>query len=259
MGFFQTAEGTLTLSGKATLLKFAYAFECADDESDPPRKLLRLLLTNQPVPMKAREGTQGRYPLQQDGKLVGVEFEFHKPDPAENFSGLVYPPRPGAVSSFTIEGKRYFTNLKIADGIVEGKVTSEATAPARYEATFRARISRLPPLKKIVTGEEAQSHPLVALLKRYFAAAHKADYPALRELASKETLASWDRQEEKLGTTAYLRDLKEFGRFVQFDPRTVTRIIVRAERATVITTLAEGNSDLTELHREGILWKVHIP
>ena len=66
-------------------------------------------------------------------------------------------------------------------------------------------------------------------------------------------------QEEKLGITAYLRDLKEFGKFVKFDPRTVTRIIVRAERATVITTLAEGNSDLTELHREGILWKVHIP
>ena len=118
MGFFQTAEGTLTLSGKATLLKFAYAFELADDESDPPRKLLRLLLTDQPVAMKAREGTRGRYPLQQDGKLVGVEFEFHKPDPAENFSGLVYPPRPGAVSSFTIEGKKHFTNLKIADGIV---------------------------------------------------------------------------------------------------------------------------------------------
>ncbi|WP_395145877.1 hypothetical protein [Armatimonas sp.] len=259
MGFFQTAEGTLTLGGKATLLKFAYAFECADDASDPPRKLLRLLLTDQPVAMKAREGTQGRYPLQQDGKLAGVEFEFHKPDPAENFSGLVYPPRPRAVSSFTIKGKKHFTELKIADGVIEGKVTSEATASARYEATFRARISLLPPLKKIVTGEEAQSHPLVALLKRYFAAAHKADYSAMRELASKETLASWDRQEEKLGTTASLRDLREFGKFVQFDPRTVTRIVVRAERATVITTPSDGNSDLTELHREGILWKVHIP
>ena len=80
MRFFQTVTGTLILGKKLVSLKYAYAFERVDDETLPPKTRLHLLLADQPVAVGALEGTFGLYSLQQEGKLVGIEFQLDQCD-----------------------------------------------------------------------------------------------------------------------------------------------------------------------------------
>ena len=267
MLFFQTVTGTLTLGEKAIPLKFAYAFERANDEALPPKIELCLLLADQSVPLEALEGTFGLYPLQQDGKFVGVEFLLDQKEPDRNFSGHLFPPPPQPPSSFSLSNKKYFSELKMTGGVLEGKVASdESRAPSpegesllyRYEASFRAPIRKAPAVTKILQGKAAQAHALVPLITRYFAAVRKGDYSAMQKLVTKGTLASWARLEKQIGAAEYRRQLAELGKMVDFNPKTITHVVLRGEQATVVSKI-KGGKDIAALRREGGVWKLHLP
>jgi hypothetical protein len=267
MRLFQTATGTLILGEKSIPLKFAYAFERPNDEALPPKVELRLLLTDQPVPLEAQESTFGLYPLQQDGKFVGVDFLFDQKEPDRNFSGHLFPAPPQPPSSFSLSNKKYFTELKLTGGVVAGKVASEESrAPSpegesllyRYEASFSAPIRKAPAVTKILQGKAAQAHALVPVIARYFAAVRKGDYPAMQKLVSKGTLVAWARLEKQIGAAEYRRQLVEFGKMVEFNPKTITHLVLRGEQATVVSKI-KGGKDIATLRREDGVWKLHIP
>jgi hypothetical protein len=267
MLFFQTVTGTLTLGEKVIPLKFAYAFERTNDEALPPKTELHLLLTDQPVPGEALEGTFGLYPLQKDGTFVGVEFSLDQKEPDRNFSGHLFPTPPQLPSSFFQSNGKYFSELKLSGGVVEGKVASEfSEVPSprgeplryRYEASFRASVRKAPAVTKILKGKEAQAHAFVALLVRYHAALHKADYVTMQTLVSKATRASWARLEKELGATEYRKQLAEFGKQAEFRPKAITHLVLRGEQATVVSKI-KGGKDIASLRREDGVWKLHVP
>ena len=267
MLFFQTVTGMLTLGEKTIPLKFAYAFERTNDEALPPKTELCLLLTDQAVPLEALEGTFGLYPLHQDGKLAAVEFQLDQKDAAQNFRGHLFPTLPQTPGSFSVQGKKYFSELKLTGGVIEGKVASEeeeAPAPGgeplhyRYEATFRAPIRKAPAVTKIVQGKLAQTHAFVPVISRYFAAMRKGDYPAMQKLVSKSTLAAWVRLEKRMGAAEYRKQLVAFGKLVEFSPKTITHIVLRGEQATVVSKV-KGGKDIAALRREDGSWKLHVP
>lgn len=267
MRFFQTVTGTLILGKKLVSLKYAYAFERIDDETLPPKTRLHLLLADQPVAAGALEGTFGLYSLQQEGKLVGIEFQLDQKEPDRNFSGHLFPNLPQSTSNFSVTNKKYFESLTLREGVLEGELSSEESSapspggeslPYRYDASFRAPIRKAPPVTKILQGKAAQAHPFVPLMTRYFAAVQRADYPAMQKLVSRATLASWERLEKLVGPAEYRKQLLDFGKLVDFNPKAITHIVLRGEQATVVSKVT-GGKDIAALRREGATWKLHLP
>ena len=267
MLIFQTVTGTLILDKKLVSLKYAYGFERVDDEALPPKVKLHLLLTDQPVPVEALEGTFGLYSLQQEGKLVGIEFQLDQKEPDRNFTGHLFPAPPQPTSNFSVSNKKYFATLKLGGGVIEGELASEESRapspegeglPYRYDASFRVPIRKAPAVTKILQGKAAQAHPFVPLMVRYFAAVSKADLVGMQKLVSKATLASWARLEKQVGTAEYRKQLAEFGKMVEFNPKAITHMVIRGEQATVVSKV-KGGKDIATLRREGGVWKLHLP
>jgi hypothetical protein len=136
-----TASGTLTIEGKTFKLTKVRALE-QPNPFDEKKKIIRVVLSDVPVPEKALKDNDAMMDLILDEKLHTIEFTF-TPE-GETFGGeLYYDMKSHGFSPGTFGFEKKFFDAKRASGKVSAKETDKkALMRFACTATFDAPVER---------------------------------------------------------------------------------------------------------------------
>jgi hypothetical protein len=260
-----TVEGTLSVDAQKIKLTHAraYLFDNAEGTSSR-KKELRILLTDREVPASSLYGTA--FPpiwhMGMKGEVQGILIDLDPADPKKVNSILLLKPKEKGRSlmstSINVEGSKVFQGWKYGGGRVSGSISrgkddipqNEDVGNVSYTAKFDIAVDPGPPVTQDLKGAQALASPQVKALMLSADAMVRADFPALKKLASVEGAKRIDELIEMTGAQAKTI-AKQSGTEMKGLLKKVKRVVVRGDRATVI--LPEGNS--TTVVREGGAWK----
>jgi hypothetical protein len=178
-----TAQGTLTMNGDATPLKYAYAI-VEPDSSDKAKENVRVILSNVALSPKAVESWSERMGM--DG-LKAVEVLF---DPEGHIiSGEFRHP----VKSFSATGMHEYTKDPSDAGTIAGRLKMAKTddffgTKYTYDATFKAAIARKEKPKAIpaAAGAAAEKSAQGKAYRVYEKALRAGDVATLKKTVTAE-------------------------------------------------------------------------
>ena len=252
-----TAQGTMTVGGKKTTLKYAVARN-TPNHLDEGKTDIRVLVSNIPVTVEQFDNIGDMMELADSGKLTGIEVEI-TPE-KKIISGQLYSPE------FHLQGNQFsavgmhefkattFTKTALAGKLSTTHDSSFNKVPFSYSATFNAAVKA----PKAAAPAKLKGTPLPAgggdIGKTYLAFAKSVaagDMNALRNGASAERAAQMNTPDFKemfpLIQAMEPKDIKVTGGAVDGDTATLT--------ATGVTDGDKATGTITMV-REGGKWKV---
>jgi hypothetical protein len=271
-----TAEGELKVGEQAFALRFAYALEIDDVEGQRlsgPQKSLQLQLTAVELPPDAVGDGVRCAELVRAGKLHAVEIRM---DPAKKtmFAGTIYhqlhPEEPPTLSITTSGNSSTYqlSDLKVERDRVSGTALMpepenwvrfrDGAEPIsfQYRVTFSAPIRRQPPVTAILTGVKAQQSPQVKALLAFEAACRKGDLALARRLAGPGFAKGLDAALKEQGQPAVLKLFRTMMPDGKTRLKQVTRVIVRGDRATIVSRESKEITGYQKVVRKGNAWLV---
>jgi hypothetical protein len=271
-----TAEGELKVGERTFPLRFAYALEIDDVEGQRPsgpQKSLQLQLTDTELPADAVGDWARCAELVRAGKLRAVEIRV---DPAKKsmFAGTIYhqlhPEEPPTLSITTSGNSSTYqlSDLKIERDRVSG--TALMPEPEKwvrfrddgepetfqYRVAFSAPIRRQPPVTAVLTGVKAQQSPQVKALLAFEAACRKGDLALARRLAGPGFAKGLDTALKEQSQPAVLKLFRTMMPDGKTRLRQVTRVIVRGDRATIVSRESKEITAWQKVIRKGTGWLV---
>jgi len=252
-----TANGTMTVGGKKTTLKYAVARN-TPNHLEEGKTDIRVLLSNIPVTVEEFADIGKMMELSDSGNLTGIEVEI-TPE-KKIISGQLYSPEFHLQgNSFSAVGMHEFKPTKFTKTALAGKLATSHESdfnkvPFSYSATFNAAVKA----PKVAAPPKLKGTPLPAgggdIGKTYLAFSKSivaGDMNAVRSGVSAERAAQMNTP-----------DFKEMFPLVQaMEPKNI-KITGGAVDGDTATLIATGTSDgdkaagTISMVREGGKWKV---
>lgn len=248
------AEGKLTVNGKTTDVKYAYAF-AGPGFFDKTKEDVTVIVSDVPLQSKALEDEFERIHMGDAGELHALEVTL---DAAARPISSAYrhngfKASPGGISTSDVFDKKTF------DGkTVEGRL--HRTSPGEffgtsfdYDVTFKTDITRkakpVPP--SAAETEAAAKSPQAKVYADYLRAVQKEDLGALRKLFTKEQAKNLDGP-----------DAKDMLKMVRMMSATEIRVLKVVEKGDTADLTVSGKQDgnvvngVVHMAREDGAWKV---
>lgn len=249
-----TASGSLTVAGKTTPLKFAYA-RAAKGFFDKTKEDVLVILTDVPLSEEALKDEFARHHLAAEGKLHGVEVLLNAERQAIG-GGLLHEAWKEMSGYVSATGMHVFTpktfDGKVAEGMLATSKPSDFMSKAfEYKATFSAPIWRRPSPTSSGTAAAAspQGRATVAFLK----ASRSGNKAAIRKTMTAEAGKALDDPRAQ--------EMIELLKMTSPDPATARIEAVDVKGNTAEVTVVEESKDGSvtstfHLTLEGGQWKV---
>lgn len=244
-------EGSLAYKGKRVELEHILVVRYGNEEGTPQGPHLRIFLSDREIPL-GLASTVTLYSLRQALHAAGGNAVVLKADPrgrgkkaqVELLSAAELP-WPMVETASLPEA---FTRLALANRHLSGAATVHS-GELEVDAVFDA-----PVLENAVTasfdGKAARASAPARALIACNAAVGKEDLDALGNCFSDFDLKEVERYRAEIGAKAFAEQAKSRPGAADF-ARTVRRVVVRGERATVRT-----GEDFVEMVRENGVWKI---
>src|ERR1039457_988219 len=197
------AEGKLTVNGKSTDVKYAYA-SAGPGFFDKTKEDVTVIVSDVPLDAKALEDQFERIHMADAGKLhafeITIDAEGKPISTAFRHNGFKGP-SPSGLSPEDVFTKKTFDG-KTVDGRYKSAKQKEFFGNTyAFDVTFRAEITRkAKPVPPTVTAAEtaaAQKSPQAKVYGDYLRAVQKEDLGALRKLFTKEKAKNLDDPDAK--------------------------------------------------------------
>ena len=244
-------EASMTYRGVTMKLDHVLIVRHGNEENAPQQPELRIYLSDQDIPLTIAESanTLAAKAYARRGNFNGVVIVAF---PTSETSGAVTyvlhaPGIPAGTSVSTINGDA-LSHFLVAGGRASGTVAIDSD-DLKIDATFDAPVALNPITEDLKGASALGSAPAKAMLVCTHAV-HMADMDALARLNSASRMQGLSEFRAEAGDKAFREELMG-------EPdadavaKTVTRVIVRGENASVIM----GESAVAELVLEGGVWK----
>jgi len=244
----ENAQGKLTVNGKTTELRYAYARE-RQDLYDPKVREVRVVLSDAPIADADMEDDFAVHELGVQGKIHAVDVRFSLKGEPQGGSLHHDAAGPAAV---TWTGEDHFASKEFSDKTVAGKLWVEKPIAVGgftidYTATFSAPVQH--ESKPTAEGAAAAASGPGKVLLAYMQAARAHDMPALKKFC---TDASYQQLE-----TVPADQFKPMAAEMMPPDTQVVRVFESGDHARVETHASNGAAKwkLVRINNE---WKVQL-
>src|SRR5512140_368510 len=250
-----TASGTITVNGKTTTLKHAYARAVAGF-FDKTKEDVVVILTDVPLDAKSLEDQFERIHLADAGKLHAFEITLDadgKPISTAFRDNGFKKASPSGLSSADVFTKKVFDGRTVEGSYKSAKVSEFFGETYAFDFSFRADVTRAAKVVPPTAAETAaaQKTPQAAVYAAFLRAVQKEDIPALKKLFSKEQAKNLDDP-----------DAKKMVGMVKMMSATEIKVLKVVETGDKAELTVTGKQDggvvngVVHMVREGGAWKV---
>lgn len=250
-----SASGAVTVNGKSTTLKHAYA-RAVPGFFDKTKEDVVVILTDVPLEAKALEDQFERIHLADAGKLHAFEITLDaegKPISTAFRDNGFKKASPSGLSSADVFTKKVFDGKTVEGSYKSAKESEFFGETYAFDVSFKANITRAPKAVPPTAAETAaaQKTPQAAVYADFLRAVQKEDLPALKKLFSKEQAKNLDDPEAK----------KMVGMVRMMSPTgiKVLKVVETGNEAELtVTGKQDGNvaNGVVHMVKEGGSWKV---
>jgi hypothetical protein len=190
-----TGEGALTVNGKRHELKYARA-ATLPDEMDKGKEMLRVMVSDVPFPSDAMFHDVDLLTLASDGKLNGVQLDFHG-------DGLVWLLRSSdSQASYSHSQSPNPFPAKILNGKASGTMTMSQKAESNIEIAVEVALKYSAPIEKFVPeveptaadAEAAKKNPAAIAYLGFAEAIQKGDKAGIMAMLPPDKRAKIDNE-----------------------------------------------------------------
>jgi hypothetical protein len=249
-----SAAGSLTVAGKTTPLKYAYA-RAAKGFFDKTKEDVLVILTDVPLSEEALQDEFARHHLAAEGKLHGVEVVLDAGKQAIG-GGLLHEAWKETGGYVSATGMHVFTPKAFDGKVVEGMLATSKRSEFmkvsfEYKAAFSAAVWRKPP--PTASGAAAAASPQGKATSAFLKAARSGDKAAIRKTLTAEAAKGLDGPQAK--------EMLEFLKMTAPDPATARIESVDVKGNAAVVEVVEGSKEgsVTSTFRlalEGGQWRV---
>jgi hypothetical protein len=251
------AEGKLTVAGKATAVKYAYA-SAGPGFFDKTKEDVTVIVSDVPLDAKALEDVFERMKMAETGRLHAFEITFGADGTpiSTSFQHDAFKVSPSGLSSEDVFVKKVFDGKTIEGSYRSAKPHEFFGTTYSFDVTFKADITRkakpVPPVPSTAAETAAaQKSPQAKVYADFLRAVQKEDLGALRKLFTKEQAKNLDDP-----------DAQKMVKMVKMMSATDVKVLKVAEKGDTADLTVTGSQDgsvvngVVHMAKEGGAWKV---
>jgi hypothetical protein len=249
------AEGELTVNGKSTDVKYAYAF-AGPGFFDKTKEDVTVIVSDVPLDAKALEDEFERIHMAEAGKLHAFEITFGadaKPISTSFRHNGFTKASPSGLSSEDVFEKKTFDGKTVEGRYKSAKPHEFFGSTYAFDVSFKADITRkakpVPPTAAETAA--AQKSPQAKVYTDFLNAVQKEDLGALRKLFTVEQAKNLDGP-----------DAKQMVKMVKMMSATDIKVLKVVEKGDTADLTVSGKQDgnvqngVVHMVKEGGAWKV---